>query len=337
MRHATEATRTAFEGMQLRDDLAQELESSIADAPDNLSPRLRLLGYYLMREFESDAARQARQRHILWLIAHHPEWDVLVSPVGFLQIDLNANADVINEAKRLWMQKVDAHPQSAQVLGNAAKCLLFNGRDDEALVQQLLEAAQLLDPEEPEWPENLGLLCNRQMREQTGDERRQTAGRGLEQFERAYRLTDGVEKLLLLSNMASAALEAGALDTAREYAASQLETAPEQQHTNCWNYGNALYHGNVMLGRVALREGDVESAKRYLLEAGKTPGSPQLKSYGPEMSLARELLERDERQVVIDFIHLCREFWELGRDRLAEWIAVVQRQQVPDFSGSVDR
>jgi len=38
-----------------------------------------------------------------------------------------------------------------------------------------------------------------------------------------------------------------------------------------------------------LKEGKVEDAKHYLLEAGKTPGSPQLNSFGPDMSLAEEL------------------------------------------------
>jgi hypothetical protein len=46
-----------------------------------------------------------------------------------------------------------------------------------------------------------------------------------------------------------------------------------------WNYGNAVHKANLALGRVALRDGDIEQAKHYLIEAGKTPGSPQLNSF----------------------------------------------------------
>lgn len=63
-----------------------------------------------------------------------------------------------------------------------------------------------------------------------------------------------------------------------------IELAP-QFRTN-WNYGNAIHDGHMVLGRVALRRGDIEAAKRELLEAGKTPESPQLNSLGPNRSLA---------------------------------------------------
>lgn len=35
-----------------------------------------------------------------------------------------------------------------------------------------------------------------------------------------------------------------------------------------WNYGNALQDVNIVLGRLALAEGCVEDARRYLLKAG---------------------------------------------------------------------
>ena len=39
-------------------------------------------------------------------------------------------------------------------------------------------------------------------------------------------------------------------------------------------------------------EGRIEEAKRHLLAAGRSSGSPVLGSFGPNMSLAKDLLEK---------------------------------------------
>ena len=66
---------------------------------------------------------------------------------------------------------------------------------------------------------------------------------------------------------------------------------------------------NVLLGRIALRQGNLKEAKQYLLKAGKSPGSPQLNSFGPQFTFARELLEKGEKSVVIECLDLIGNFW----------------------------
>jgi hypothetical protein len=69
-----------------------------------------------------------------------------------------------------------------------------------------------------------------------------------------------------------------------------------------WNYGNAVFVGNMVIGRVALRsDKHTFLAKGSLLAAGETPGSPHLNRFGPNMSLAQDLLERGERDSVLEF------------------------------------
>jgi hypothetical protein len=88
----------------------------------------------------------------------------------------------------------------------------------------------------------------------------------------------------------------------------------------------------MVLGRIAVREGRIEDAKRFLIEAGKSPGSPQLDSFGPDMGLAKDLLEKGERDTVLEYFQLCRKFWEVGRrGKLDQWTKDVKAGKMPDF------
>lgn len=130
-------------------------------------------------------------------------------------------------------------------------------------------------------------------------------------------------------------LEAGSENelTVRGHIDELLKEAP--QYVRDWNYGNAVHKGNLALGRLALRDGDLKSARRYLLEAGKTPGSPQLDSFGPNMLLAHELFARGERTAILQYFDLCRRFWQMGGEDLDKWTAQVKAGTPPDFGANL--
>jgi len=159
-----------------------------------------------------------------------------------------------------------------------------------------------------------------------------------------------------LPTVAKLAVRAAALDDAENYAMELLASAADQQN---WNYGNAIFFGNMVLGQVAFRRGDVGSAVSRLLSSGKTPGSPQLNSFGPNMALAKDLLTSifrpssqnrigrplpkpphgaptpDIQQSVLNFFDLCRVFWTMGADRLDNWSMQVKAGVVPDFGANL--
>ena len=101
----------------------------------------------------------------------------------------------------------------------------------------------------------------------------------------------------------------GEIISAEKLAIEYLEIANIKKGN--WNYGNAIHHANLILGRIALKNGDTLSAKKYLIKAGNTPGSPQLNSFGPNMLLAKELLEKGEKKSVIEYLNLTKKFWKL--------------------------
>jgi hypothetical protein len=136
-----------------------------------------------------------------------------------------------------------------------------------------------------------------------------------------------------LDDAAKESFEVGKIEDARKYAKELLALAPKYQGN--WNYGNAIQDGNLVLGRIALKEGRKEEAKQYLIEAGRSPGSPQMNSFGPNMSLARDLLEKGERDVVLQYFDLCRKFWDLGHDQLDQWTKDVKAGKTPDFGANL--
>jgi hypothetical protein len=84
---------------------------------------------------------------------------------------------------------------------------------------------------------------------------------------------------------------------------------------------------------IALEENDIEEAKRNLLLSAAIKGSPQLNSFGPDMILAKKLLEKGERQIVLRYLDLCSNFWiwALSFYRLNKWRKTIRAGGIPDF------
>ena len=142
---------------------------------------------------------------------------------------------------------------------------------------------------------------------------------------------EGLERAFALPQLAKAAIKAGALDKASLYANELLTSA----HAGDWNDGNAIHDGNMVRGLVALHSGNVEQAAKDLIEAGKTTGSPQLNSFGPNMTLASELLEKGQRDAVLEYLTLCKKFWTLGATQLDTWIDAIRTGGKPDFGANL--
>jgi hypothetical protein len=137
------------------------------------------------------------------------------------------------------------------------------------------------------------------------------------------------ERFYALNAAAKQSFAFGNVDDARKYALELMTLLPT--FPKDWNYGNGVQDANLVLGRIAVKEGRLDEAKKYLLAAGNSPGSPQLNSFGPNVSLAKDLLENGEREVVIEYLGLCRRFWKMGGKHLDQWIQEIKDGKVPDF------
>lgn len=303
----------------LTDEQARVLETRLEAQPDDLDTRTKLLDYYSSpRVRRSPEAARARERHVLWLVRHHPEAEIAGSHHAQLY---GFDSEAYYKAKALWLEQAKAHAKDVRVLGNAAS---FVKLEDFSKAEELLKQAQALEPSNPDWPQELGQLYKRRLIGLEGQDRRPVAAKALQYFERAMEITNSRETIL--DDAARVAVEAGEAEKARSFAL-ELLAGP----TEGWNHGNAIHYGNLVLGRLALQSGNVPEARQYLLKAGKTPGSPQLNSFGPSMLLAKELLEKGERDAVLEYLQLCSRFWKMDGDRLKNWSATIRGGGTPDF------
>lgn len=141
------------------------------------------------------------------------------------------------------------------------------------------------------------------------------------------------ERFRSLGRAALSRFEAG------DFAAAEQYTAELQEMLPAWgdlaDSSDAIHHLHILRGRLALTHGDREEAKRHLLESASTEGSPVMCTFGPNMSLARDLLLAGEREVVLEYFHACRKFWEMGGESLDVWEMYVKAGRLPDFDGNL--
>jgi tetratricopeptide (TPR) repeat protein len=310
------------------------LEEALKTNPDDLSAHEQLITYYFMARLKSrdPDVEKKREEHIFWLIEHHPDSDLAGSPESSIEpVGLSESTEEYQHGKQLWMQQVELHPNNKKILRNAAQFFLFW---DRKLSRELLEKAWSLDSSDTATSSSLAqtyMLDGEHAK--SPEDKAALAQKALSVRERALEGADREERFNSLDDLATEALEAGDTTKAEQYASEVLKLAPEFR--NSWNYGNAVHKGNIMLGRIALLRGDVAAADQHLLAAGQTPGSPQLNSFGPNMSLAKELLERGERDTVLTYLQSCAKFWKMHGPELQEWIAKVKAGETPDFGANL--
>ncbi len=318
-----------MKGRELNEKEVVALESNLKDSPNDVDSRTMILGYYFGAQFRNRELAKTHQQHVLWLVENAPEAEVLSHPEG--SIDHIMAPKAFAKAKKLLLKHLEDDSDNLVIIKNASA---FFAMSDPDKTEELLNRAAELAPKDAEWPLALGHLHSRKMIWKTGKQVVELAASALKHFERAYELSDEMGRDAILTSLGKVAFAAGEMEKAKTYATKMLE--PSDDGKRDWNYGNKIYDGNQLLGRIALKIGNLDEAKKRLLESAKTPGSPQLGSFGPNMLLAKEMIEAGEKEVVAEYFDLCGEFWEMGADKLEDWKKIVEAGQQPNFGANLN-
>jgi hypothetical protein len=312
----------AMAGWDLTPNQVAELEAVVAKSPENLSARTKLLGYYFAARHTQPDSKDACRKHVLWIIKNRPEAEVAGTPYCQLNAILDANG--YHEAKQLWSDQTKAHAKDSAILGHAAQFLFLNDRTE---AETLLKQAKSLEAKNPKWSDQLAHLYAMR-RDKDG------AAKAWAEYERAQSIDDDeMSRFHRLSELAKSAYDAGELQKAAKYADESLKARAKYYPGS--GDGNSVHYANIVLGRIALKRGDAKHAGEFLLKAGQTPGSPNLDSFGPNMSLAKELLEAGEKETVLQYFELCRKFWTSHGEILDDWTKEVKAGQIPEFGANL--
>lgn len=310
--------RLISKGGKLSAEEAEALETTLANDPKNLEAHTTLLGYYSKLSRHSESARAKKCDHALWIIEHHPESDA--ARLRSTRPSKYRSPESYAMGKSLWEQHLKADGKNSIILWNAAE-FFFTSDSEKSL--QLLQRGEKLEPENPRWPNRAGWHHELDLHHAPYTSRQKISAKSLKAYERAYSLSEEMEQIELLAELAAAAYSAGNLKKAKSYSAELLEkTEPDQ-----WD---AQHAGHIILGLVALKSGEIEGAKDYLLKAANPKGADKYDS--PNMALAKGLLEKKEKAIVLEYLDLCAKFWNPKRSKVDEWKAEITDGHFPDFS-----
>jgi tetratricopeptide (TPR) repeat protein len=302
-----------YSGKSVTKSKADELESDVKKTPDKIDSRLILIGYYTSNG-KTPADRQRLRTHVLWMIENHPEHPATAEPgLRDLPGDFEGNAQILD----LWNKNLESRGDDVAVLKDAEK--FFFSRDPVA-ADQLIHRIAEKEPNNREWPNELAQLYR--MIGIPGTPIDDPGERASESYKRVLALTrNPAAREALAGEMAQAAFKVGDLAGAEELAKIHLKS----------NDRTAPQRANTLLGRVALRSGDLNGAKQYLLASSGPQAEKDVSLSGPTMILAKELLEQGEHDAVLQYLDNCLLLWPHGENVLQIWIGDIKRGKTPNF------
>jgi len=155
---------------------------------------------------------------------------------------------------------------------DTVKVIITQGRDEagsaylKTIVVDTVTGSEVVRLASGEYKLSLGSKENEFEANQGGlsgdsvSKRREQSNKSLVQLERALSMTgEGADLSAVLANLAKASLDAGLNGKAKEYADRLLKES---------STSDSVYAGNQVLGWIALRTGELDSAGKYLVASG---------------------------------------------------------------------
>jgi tetratricopeptide (TPR) repeat protein len=302
-----------YSGKSISKSKVDELEADLKKTPDKIDDRLILIGYYTTNARTSMDHLRLRT-HVLWMVENHPEHPATAEPgLRDLPDDNDGNAQI----RVLWNKNLESRGDDLAVLKDAEK--FFFGKDPEEADQLIHRIAQK-EPNDKQWPGELAELYR--MSGIPGERIDDPAARAIEAYKRVLELTHNpTARESLAGDLAQAAFKVGDLPGAVELAKIHLRSKDK----------TAVQRSNTILGRTALRSGDIAGAKQYLLDSSGPLAEKDVSISGPTLVLAKELLQHGEREVVLQYLDNCLSLWPRGEGVLQLWIADIKNGKTPNF------
>jgi len=314
---------------------AAALEAQLLKDPDNLTAHRDLLVYYTDTKIKLTPARIKSQiRHYTWFIEHRPELYELrmMAPV---YLDRKIADQEFKAIWPVWMSTVTKNRTNAVIRLNAYE---YVKHFDPVEVENLLLEGMKADPSNYEYPLKLSEFFSTRFDTTKPEPDAVRLARVEKQFKYGQTAVDllkterspdrDYKRMGLLQNLSRAALEAAKYDAAKKLA-TELILEFGQDDTSSY-YDSASHIGNIVLGRLALKQNDVQKAAEYLLISIRAP-LRKSNSWLPEIDteLAKELLKAGQKDAVLEYLRLCEGLSNLKREKdlFADTVRALQKWQ----------
>jgi hypothetical protein len=241
----------------------------------------------------------------------------------------------VSEAQGPYAQSVRAKLEQStdsQMMAQTAQMLMISGRgrdgrlaaDNFTLAESLASRAVALDPTNQ-------AAATIKFRVQQAQDLWKMRDLGNLPAEQQKQLGDADRLLLVRFQMDQAWSPSGRtpnFDLTAAKARELLELA--QRVPNAPHSGYAIFQGNFMLGKVALRQGNKREAARYLLIAADAPASEELRYDTMLMNLPRALIDWGERDAVAQFFERVAPK-TLRAKEFQDWAAQIRKGENPEM------
>ncbi|HXG85196.1 MAG TPA: hypothetical protein VNI84_14340, partial [Pyrinomonadaceae bacterium] len=308
--------------------------------PDDVQLRRRILKYYYEPP-RAEAKIKAAIPHRVWLIQNFPDqndYDL----IGWNEYFSSGKSVEYKLLKSEWLKQVEANPKNLKIRFNTVD---FIDESEWRDAEKLLLQGETLFPDNFKLSAKLFELYYRLANDSKSNEaenklavdikifRQKAAEKGdkyLALLKKERSRERDSERAKILPQLAAVEFDLEMFDKVKARATELVLEFGDDE--NDFNYGAATHEGNILLGRAALKEGNIERAKEYLLISARAPLRQKYNTLSyPNLTLAGELLAAGEKNIVLDFLKLCENFTGTDTKSLQLWQNEIRQGKTPDF------
>lgn len=347
---------TSFSELTISDLMSDEKKLTRAEAvraeaklkknPGDVETRKQLLRFYSNYEVEDTPGRiKARLGHRLWFVQNRPEMEEMAIYGFKTPVDSPAEFETLRSE---WLKQVQTNNTNPRIRLNAVN---FLRSIDPQTSEKLLAEGREIDRENFEFPLILSEMAAAEIEkpaqsEEARAKRAELLGKAFENGETALVLLKkersserDSKRGKLLQSLAKIAFELKKYDRAKAFSTELI--LDFGQDSKAGDFEEATHIGNIVLGQIALQEGETAKAKEYLLIAIRAP----LRKEGNHLTeidtaLARELFAKDEKETVLEYLKLCENLSNLKKyttlyadeiKALKLWQEQIRQGKTPSF------
>lgn len=310
--------------LKLKDVLA--LQTQLKNNPDDTKARLLLLAYYRDKK-ETPTIKKTKLEYRKWLIQNHPEINWMEES-GFINWRIDESADY-QELRALWLQQTESKKDEKQIRLNAVKFFYYA---EPELAAILLEDGLKLFPDDYNFQDELvDIYISIARDDENAESSKKKKLRAIEQGEKMLVTLKkersnkrDTSRSILLSTLAHFSLDVEEFAKAKSFATEYvLEFGSKDADT--------AHEGNIILGLIAFKEGDITKAKEHLLIAARSSIREEVTWVTPDFELAEKLFDKGEKDTVVEYLKLCEQIDKDSAKIFQKWQALIKSGKKPNF------